>query len=160
METILVSMETIASGPDLEHHLGYWLRRVSNRVSSEFARALKSKQTSVAEWVVLCHLQERPGTTPGQLAEALMLTRGAISKVIDKLEAKNWIIGSTKTEDNRVRLFTLTPQGTKVLPELAHIADRNDQKFFDVLDVDERANLRCLLTKLVDVHQIGAIPIQ
>ena len=40
----------------LETHLGYWLRRVSNRVSGAFAQALHAKQVSVAEWVMLRHL--------------------------------------------------------------------------------------------------------
>ena len=156
-------MEGIApqrSASDLELHLGYWLRRVSNHVSGEFARTLQTRRTSVAEWVVLCHVQERPGITPGELAEALALTRGAVSKVIDKLEAKNWITGSTKPEDNRVRLFSLTRRGSRVLPELAEIADRNDQTFLDVLEADERATLRGLLSKLVDLHHIGAVPIE
>jgi DNA-binding MarR family transcriptional regulator len=159
----MVSVETIAkrrSAPDLELHLGYWLRRVSHSVSGEFARTLQTRRTSVAEWVVLCQVKERPGITPGELAEALALTRGAVSKVIDKLEAKNWITGSTKPEDNRVRLLSPTRRGSRVLPELAEIADRNDETFFDVLEADERATLRRLLSKLVDLNHIGAVPIE
>jgi DNA-binding MarR family transcriptional regulator len=158
----MISMETIArprSAPDLELHLGYKLRRVSNHVSGEFARALQTRRTSVAEWVVLCRVHERPGITPGELAGALALTRGAVSKVIDKLEAKNWIAGSTEPEDNRLRLFSLTRRGSRVLPALAEIADRNDRTFFDVLEAGERATLRRLLSKLIDLHHIGAVPI-
>jgi DNA-binding MarR family transcriptional regulator len=155
-------METIPrrSSPELERHLGYRLRQVSNHVSGEFQRALRARRTSVAEWVVLCHVQQRPGITPGELAEALALTRGAVSKVIDKLEAKRWITGSTKGEDNRVRLCFLTRKGTRVLPELREIADRNDEAFFAVLQEDERATLQRLLSKLVERHDIGAVPVQ
>jgi DNA-binding MarR family transcriptional regulator len=154
-------MESIPQRPaDLELHLGYWLRRVSNHVSGDFARALQAKRTSVAEWVVLCRVQDRPAITPGELAEALALTRGAVSKIIDKLEAKNWIAGSTRPDDHRVRLFSLTRRGSRILPELAEIADRNDRRFFDALEAGERASLRRLLSKLVDRHQIGAVPIE
>ena len=146
--------------PDLELHLGYWLRRVSNHVSGAFARALQTRHTSVAEWVMLCHLQERPGITSGELAEALALTRGAVSKVIDKLEAKNWITRSTKPEDNRVQLLSLTRPGRRILPQLAEIADRNDQQFFDCLDAGERGTLRRLLAKLAEFHQIRSVPIE
>lgn len=152
-------METIpASG--LDRHLGYRLRQVSNHVSGEFKRALQTKRASVAEWVVLCHVQERPGITPGELADALALTRGAVSKVIDKLEAKHWIAGSTKPEDNRVRLFSLTGKGSRVLPGLRQIADRNDQTFFGILHDEEKATLQRLLSKLIERHEIGAVPIQ
>lgn len=163
MESILVSMETISrpdSALDLERHLGYWLRRVSNHVSGEFAQALRTRRTSVAEWVVLCRVGERPGTTPGELAEALRLTRGAVSKVIDKLEAKQWIVGATKPEDNRVRLYSLTRRGSRVLPELVAIADRNDEAFFDVLKAGERATLRRLLSILVERHSLNVVPIE
>jgi DNA-binding MarR family transcriptional regulator len=143
----------------LELHLGYWLRRVSNHVSGAFARALQTRHTSVAEWVMLRHLQERPGITPGELAEALVLTRGAVSKVIQKLEAKNWITRFTKPEDNRVQLLSLTRQGRRVLPQLAEIADQNDQQFFDCLDAGEKAALRRLLCKLAEFHEIREVPI-
>jgi DNA-binding MarR family transcriptional regulator len=162
MESIIGSMETMTGerrASDLELHLGYWLRRVSNHVSGEFVRALQKRHTSVAEWVVLCHVQERPGITPGELAEALDLTRGAVSKVIDKLEAKSWVARSTKPGDSRVQLLSLTRRGSRVLPELAGIADRNDRMLFDVLEADERAALRRLLSKLVELHHIGAVPI-
>ncbi len=155
-------METISrrAASGLEQHLGYWLRRVSNEVSGEFKRALQARRTSVAEWVLLCHVEERSGITPGELAETLALTRGAVSKVIDKLEAKNWIAGSTSPEDNRVRLFSLTRSGSRVLPQLKQIADRNDQAFFGVLRNDERATLQRLLSQLIERHQIQAEPIQ
>jgi DNA-binding MarR family transcriptional regulator len=162
METILVSVETISGRgrpSDLEVHLGYWLRRVSNHVSGAFARALQTRHTSVAEWVVLCRVQERPGITPGELAEALELTRGAVSKVIDKLEAKNWIARSAKPGDSRVQLLSLTQPGRRILPQLAEIADQNDRQFFDGLEADEKATLRRLLTKLAEIHQIRDVPI-
>jgi DNA-binding MarR family transcriptional regulator len=154
-------METeTAASEELERHLGYWMRRVSNRVSGAFARALQSRQTSVTEWVMLQHLRQRPRATPGELAESLSLTRGAVSKIVDKLEAKNWIASTTKREDQRVQLLSLTPRGRRVLPQLAEIAGRNDRQFFDCLDDGEKASLRRLLGKLSEFHQITDIPVE
>jgi DNA-binding MarR family transcriptional regulator len=155
-------METILprSSPELERHLGYWLRQASNHVSGEFKRALQSKQVSVAEWVVLCLMHERPGIRPSELAAALALTRGAVSKVIDKLEAKNWITGVTGPDDSRVRVLSLTPKGRRIFPQLRQIADRNDEAFFTVLQSGERAVLQRLLAKLIERHEIEAAPIE
>src|SRR5581483_11998203 len=99
-----------------------WLRRASNHVSGAFARALQARHTSVAEWVVMCRVQGCPGITPGVLAEMLDLTPGAVSKVIEKLEAKRWLARSTKPEDGRVQLLSLTRLGSRILPELVEIA--------------------------------------
>lgn len=164
VETILISMETNQTPrPDvsrLETHLGYWLRLVSNAVSGSFARSLQARQTSVAEWVLLRCLYDRREATPGELAEALVMTRGAISKIIDKLEAKGWIRSRIKPEDNRVQALSLTSAGRRVVPELAEIADQNDHRFFAHLDADERQALRHLLAKLANDHQIREVPLE
>ncbi len=149
-----------AQASQLEMHLGYWLRRVSNAVSGSFARSLQARQTSVAEWVLLCHLHDRKQATPGELAEALTMTRGAISKVIDKLQAKEWIQSRIKPEDNRVQLLSLTAAGRRVIPQLAEIADHNDDRFFAFLNTGERRTLRDLLIRLTNHHQIRDVPFE
>lgn len=162
MDTIIVSVETAARAQpsSLETHLGYWLRKVSNAVSGRFVRSLQARQTSVAEWVLLRHLYDRTEATPGELAETLSMTRGAISKIIDKLQSKQWIRSRVKPEDNRVQLLSLTAAGRRVVPELAEIADHNDNHFFGFLAGKERQVLRNLLIKLADHHQIHDIPVE
>src|SRR5579863_1627049 len=131
--------------PALESHLGYWLRRVSNAVSGAFSRALLEKQTSVSEWVLLRELHQHRQAAPAELADRLGLTRGAVSKIIDKLEAKGWIQADAKEGDNRYRLLSLTRTGQRSLPILAQIADRNDSAYFDCLNAKEKAVLWELL---------------
>jgi DNA-binding MarR family transcriptional regulator len=162
-ETILISMETTSDRPaisGLETHLGYWLRRVSNSVSNGFAQSLQAKQTSVAEWVLLRHLWDRTQATPAEMAEALAMTRGAISKIIDKLELKGWIRSKINPEDNRGQLLSLSRAGRRVVPELAEIADNNDRRFFSCLDSEERIALRHLLGKLASCNQMHDIPFE
>src|SRR5580698_10318972 len=89
----------------LEVHLGYWLRLVSNRVSGTFARSLQERHISVAEWVALSQIEGGTEVTPAELADSMGMTRGAISKVLDKLEDKNWIDRTTSSEDHRVQLL-------------------------------------------------------
>ncbi len=143
----------------LESHLGYCLRRVSNSVSGQFAQALHARQTSIAEWVLLHHLHERQQATPGELAEASTMTRGAISKIIDKLQAKGWIRSRVNPEDSRGQILTLTPMGKRNFPQLAEIADQNDRYFFDCLESDEKSALRRLLSKVAEHHDIKNVPI-
>jgi DNA-binding MarR family transcriptional regulator len=162
METILVSMETTSINKEptlkLESHLGYWLRRVSNAVSGSFARALQEKQTSVAEWVLLHELHDRKQTSSGELADSLGLTRGAVSKIVDKLDAKGWVQTDAKESDSRFRLLSLTRAGRRNLPVLAEIADQNDARYFDCLNAREKSVLRELLMKLADHNHINNVP--
>jgi len=164
MAISMVSMETTAARSKqltrLEGRLGYWLRRVSNAVSGTFARALQEKQTSVAEWVLLRELYERGQTAPGELADSLGLTRGAVSKIVDKLDGKGWIQTEAKEGDSRFRLLSLTRAGRRSLPVLAEIADQNDARYFDCLSAREKNSLRHLLAKLADHNRIQDVPIE
>ena len=153
----IVSRKTSAL-PHLESHLGYWLRRISNAVSGSFARALQEKQTSVAEWVLLRELYERGQTSPGELADSLGLTRGAVSKIVDKLDTKGWVQTETKEGDSRFRLLSLTRAGQRSLPILAEIADQNDAAYFDCLTAGEKNALRELLIKLADHNHVHDVP--
>jgi DNA-binding MarR family transcriptional regulator len=56
--------------------------------------------------------------------------------------------------------LSLTPVGRRNLPELAEIADQNDEQFFSCLDADERAALKTLLSKLAEHHQIRDVPVE
>ncbi|HEX4277723.1 MAG TPA: MarR family transcriptional regulator [Bryobacteraceae bacterium] len=149
-----------SNSSSLEAHLGYWLRRVSNHVSGAFARALQERQVSVAEWVVLSQLNERPEIRPSELAHTTGLTRGAISKVLDKLTEKKWMTRKTLEADNRGQRLFLTQQRRRILPELKAIADRNDQLCFEGLDAREKAALGLLLRKLTASNEIRDVPVE
>jgi DNA-binding MarR family transcriptional regulator len=143
---------------DLEDHLGYQLRRVSNQVSGSFARALQGEGLSVAEWVALRRLLAFSGMTAGQLAQAAGLTRGAMSKVLEKLESKALIGRSGDPRDSRIQCLALTRKGAGLLPRLAALADANDEHFFGCLDAEEHAALAALLRKLTEFHQLRGVP--
>ena len=143
----------------LEEHVGYWLRLVSNHVSGSFARALQARHFTVAEWVALRRLYDHPGIASSALAGLLGMTRGAISKVLDKLETKGLIVRVTRPEDKRSQQLSLTPAGRRLLPELAALADHNDACYFACLDAQEQAHLKQLLHKLAQLHQWNDVPV-
>jgi len=149
------------TAPDqpLEIHLGYWLRLVSNHVSGSFASALQAGKLSVAEWVALNHIEGRADITAAELADAMNMTRGAVSKIVDKLVRKRCIARAASPRDKRAQLLSLTPSGRRTLPRLRAMADDNDAHFFGRLDAAERAQLRRLLQKLADAHAITTVPV-
>ena len=94
----------VAKGPvpsALTDHLGYWLRFVSNHVSQSFARKVEAHGVTVAEWVLMREMFGREGTPPSELAEQIGMTRGAISKLADRLIAKSLITRTQSKDDAR-----------------------------------------------------------
>ncbi|WP_188054943.1 MarR family winged helix-turn-helix transcriptional regulator [Sphingosinithalassobacter sp. CS137] len=145
--------------PSLTSHLGYWLRLVSNQVSSRFARRLEGEGVTVAEWVVLRELHDSGPVPPSGLAERLGLTRGAVTKLADRLETKALVTRDRDGEDRRSHRLALTSAGKALLPALAAAADANEDSFFGRLEADDRATLERILKQLVDDHAIAGAAI-
>lgn len=144
--------------PDLTDHLGYWLRAVSNQVSQAFAAKVAARGVTVAEWVVLRVLFGRDPLPPSRLADEIGLTRGAVTKLADRLIDKALLTRAADPQDGRAQTLALTPAGAALVPDLAALADENDAAFFAPLDAAERATLRRLLERLY-AHAGGGAPI-
>jgi DNA-binding MarR family transcriptional regulator len=132
----------------LETHLGYWLRMVSNQVSHRFALKVEAKGVTVAEWVLLRELYDVPAMVPSHLAEKLDLTRGAISKLADRLENKGLVTRTADETDKRSHTLAITGAGRELVPQLAALADENDALFFGHLSPHERQTLQDILGKI------------
>jgi DNA-binding MarR family transcriptional regulator len=138
----------------LETHLGYWLRVVSNHVSRGFQTRVEAHGVTVAEWVVLRTLFDEnslgAGTKPSALAETLGLTRGAISKLVDRLVSKALVVVRADPTDGRAQRVRLSPTGRALVPELASEADENDAEAFGHLRASAPAALSQTLRGIVD----------
>ncbi len=143
---------------DLDAHLGYWLRFVSNHVSQAFTRKIEAKGVTVAEWVLLRELFEFGPTNPSQVADRLGMTRGAISKLAERLRVKKFVTRTASDDDGRAHTVALTAAGKKLVPVLARLADENDREFFGHLTDDERASLVGALQEIVRRHDWKDVP--
>jgi DNA-binding MarR family transcriptional regulator len=144
---------------DLTDHLGYWLRFVSNHVSQAFARKVEAHGVTVAEWVLLRHLFDVEAEAPSRLADRMGMTRGAISKLADRLVAKALITRSADPSDGRAQLLALTPPGRALVPILAALADANDAEFFAGLPAEDRATLLRTMKRIIEQRGLTALPI-
>ena len=171
METICLCMSTEQRPPDtralqqscevsaLEDHLGFWLRRVSNQVSARFTREVEPHGVSVSDWVALRRLYPDAQVSPTALVESLGMTKGAISKVIDRLEARGLAQRARRGADRRHQQVTLTEDGRALVITLARLADENDAHFFGHLPPDTHDALLSALRGLSATHGLVAVPI-
>ncbi len=143
---------------DLSEHLGFWLRFVSNQVSGQFARSVEENGVSVSEWVALRALYAADVVATAALIASLGMTKGAVSKVIDRLVDKDLAVRLAEPDDGRAQRLALTAAGRALVPKLAALADANDERFFHSLPEKDRAALRRILRHLVDVHGLKQVP--
>jgi len=144
----------------LTDHLGYWLRQVSNHVSQSFARKLAAEDVTVAEWVLLRVLYDEPSMAPSRIAETMGFTRGAVTKLADRLIAKDLVVRAADPEDGRAQTLALTAKGRQCAPKLAALADQNDAECFGYLTNHDRRALRQILEDIVARLALDSIPIE
>jgi DNA-binding MarR family transcriptional regulator len=137
---------------NLQDHVGYWLRFVSNNVSQAFAQKVEARGVTVAEWVLMREMFDAGAANPSHLADTLGLTRGTVSKLVERLCRKNLARRSAVGPDRRYHTVALTPPGRKLVPVLARLADENDREFFGHLSAEQRSRLVDQLTNLVQRH--------
>ena len=143
---------------ELTDHLGYWFRAVSNHVSQAFAVKLAVRGVTVAEWVIMRALYGKEPIAPSRLADEMGMTRGAITKLADRLIEKSLIVRKASRDDARAQTLALTIKGKSLVPVLAELADRNDREFFEHLSQTERKTIERLLKRMVGRFAMDAVP--
>ena len=66
---------------------------------------------TVAEWVVLREMYNREEMSPSDIAERIGMTRGADSKLVDRLVGKALVTRKDRHDDRRFQDIAFTPAG-------------------------------------------------
>lgn len=143
---------------DLEYHIGFWLRFVSNHVSFSFRDRLTKYKITVAEWVALRSLYNRAPCTLGELSEQIGTDISTASRLVDRLIKKKLASRKASPEDRRSINLELSPSGKNLIPKLAREADLNDSHFFDSLNKEDKGHLLRILQGLVKTHKLKEKP--
>lgn len=87
--------------------------------------------------------------TPTQLFEAMMMSSGGMTSLIDRLERGGWVVRSPNPDDRRGTLVTLTEAGRALTDALVPRMVADQTKAVAALNPAERAMLSRLLAKLL-----------
>ena len=86
--------------------------------------------------------------TPGELGERTMVTSGAVTKRVDRLEAKGLVERRPSASDGRSRTVALTTTGRRVIDAAMDDHVANEARLLAGLEPDDRAALADLLGRL------------
>ena len=126
------------------------LHRLANALTDELVTVYSRFGLAEGEFDVLATLRragEPYERTPGDLAASTMVTSGAMTKRIDRLEQRGLVTRRASETDGRGRVIALTPAGRRLIDECmtAHMA--NEHRLLAAIDADERAALEEVLTR-------------
>lgn len=133
------------------------LHRVAAALTTELVRVYAQFGLGEGEFDVLATLRRQGGDcalTPSDLSEQTVVTSGAVTKRVDRLEALGHVERRRSGTDGRSRLVALTPSGRRLIDEAftAHLA--NEHRLLSVLSPEDRADLErtlLVLSRSLDV---------
>ncbi|MFE6751591.1 MarR family winged helix-turn-helix transcriptional regulator [Kitasatospora purpeofusca] len=125
------------------------LHRLSGRLTEELCLVYGRYGLGEGEFDVLAALR-RAGApferAPGELAAHTMVTTGAMTKRIDRLERAGLVTRRRSEADGRGRVVALTEAGRRLFDEAFTAHMRNEHRLLGVLTPEEASALETLLT--------------
>ena len=97
-----------------DQSVGYLMRKVLSSILSRADLQLASHDMTYVQWLPLYKLAMDEGNTVASLARDLETDPAAMTRVLDRLEAKGLVLRERSTTDRRVVCLALTPEGDKV----------------------------------------------
>ncbi|WP_433301531.1 MarR family winged helix-turn-helix transcriptional regulator [Actinoplanes sp. CA-030573] len=128
------------------------LATLSRRLTQSRKRALAGSGFRLWEFKILLNLRRLGApyaTSPSLLAEAMGLTRGALSARLAPLEEAGLIVRTHDSEDRRRVEVRLTEAGYEAFERHAAAESRDERDMLAPLTAQERRTLDALLRKLV-----------
>jgi DNA-binding MarR family transcriptional regulator len=106
---------------------------------------MRCKGLTMAQFDVLAHVGVSPGLTQQELADSLLVTKGNVCQLLDRMEKGDLI--ERRSEGRANRLF-LTDQGQDLFRRVVPEHEDDIVEKFEALTPGEQAQLLDLLRKL------------
>ena len=90
---------------------------------------------------------------PGELAQFTMVTTGAMTKRLDRLERDGLVTRRRSTADGRARVVALTKAGRELIDQAFAEHMANERRLLGELTPDEAAQLETLLTRWLSHYE-------
>ena len=127
------------------------ISRLSRQVEDELARVFKGRGLDRGEFDTLATLR-RAGDpyalSPTELMEAMMITSGAATKRITRLERSGLVVRHRDTADGRGRRVSLTDDGRALIDQAIAEHLDTEARLLNGLSATEARQLASLLRKL------------
>lgn len=131
---------------------GHLIRRAHQASTAIFAEECAGFDLTSVQYAALAALERHPGIDATRLSALIAFDRSTLGDVLERLEAKGWIVRSAGA-DRRVKTLALTPDGSARLNQVQPAVRRVQQRLLSRLSADERNTLVRLLATLADVSQ-------
>jgi MarR family transcriptional regulator, lower aerobic nicotinate degradation pathway regulator len=131
---------------------GHLIRRVYQVSTALFADACRDVDLTPVQYAALVAIQSHPRVDATRLSQLIYFDRSTIGDVLDRLEAKGWIVRHPSPDDRRIKCVTLSPAGRGILRQVEAGIRRVQDRLLAPLSPKDADTLVRLLARLADAH--------
>ena len=139
----------------LEGRLGFAIGSLSAALVRGLAAELSPFGVSPSQWAILETCFTGEATTPSEFAREIPIDGAAITRQLDKLEARKLLIRVPHPTDRRSTRVELTEAGREIVRKLSPLVRENNERFVDVLDKSEQIAFEEILAKMLEHNRAG-----
>lgn len=136
----------------LEHVPFYILEKAIKSYRQFAQRNLKkvNKDITIDQWLILKTIYDNPNSSQREIAENVFKDEASVTRMIELLVTKGFLVRSLHTEDRRRFGLELTSKGRKVQEDLMPVILQNRNIALDGLSIEEIETLKTLLHKITN----------
>ena len=139
-------------------HIGALVSRVKVEMLAALDRELSQDkrlaplEMSAAQYIIVANLAAGPGEpkSAADLCKVISYDAGAMTRMLDRLEAKGLIRRTRSSQDRRLMNLELTEEGRAAYPRMREISMANANRFLRGFTKAEARQLEGLLNRMLD----------
>ncbi|MES2511837.1 MAG: MarR family transcriptional regulator [Pseudomonadota bacterium] len=142
-----------AQGYNPDESVAYLMRRIISVASQQIERELEPTGLTNAQWVPLLKLYMGTASTVAELARSCELDAGSMTRLLDRLEAKQLCRRVRSSDDRRVVNLELTEAGRVAAKGIPDILCRVQNAHLSGFSAEEWQVLKGFLRRILDTAQ-------
>lgn len=141
----------------IENSLGFLVGRtyklLAQKLNRNFANA--GYEVSLEHWIILSKLIHEGGQKQQHFSSVTGWDKTSVTRIIDFMEARNWVYREADKHDRRSKLVYLTNQGRGLHTDLKEVVQQTNYEIEDKFDREELATCKKVLKQVFKVVHPG-----
>ena len=134
---------------------GHLIRRAQQVSTALFAEECAGFDLTAVQYAALVAIGAHPGLDATRLSALIAFDRSTMGDVLERLEAKGWVLRQPSARDRRVKKLALSAAGTALLAEVQPAVQRVQQRLLAPFAATEHAAVLDLLRRLSHAAPAG-----
>lgn len=131
-----------------EENIGLLIHDVGRLLRVLYDRQMASIGLTRSQWLLLTYLYFKDGINQTELASLMDMEKAPLSRLLDRMEIKGWIIRKNETKDRRIKNIYLSESVKPFVSSLREKAAKYRKDSLSILSDKELSKLRDLLQVL------------